>query len=152
MVGRARSSAILAALLASVPLGAQGGGRGGAPQGLQTAKGGSPIDLTGYWVSLVTQDWRLRMVAPPKGDYTGVPLNAEARKIADAWDPAKDEAAGEQCKGYGAPALMRVPGRLHITWQDDQTLKMEMDSGMQTRLLWFGTPQAPGGDWRGEGR
>jgi hypothetical protein len=92
------------------------------------------------------------MVAPPKGDYTGVPLNAEARKIADAWDPAKDEAAGEQCKGYGAPALMRVPGRLHITWQDDQTLKMEMDSGMQTRLLWFGTPQAPGGDWQGVSR
>jgi hypothetical protein len=65
-------------------------------------------------------------VTPLKGDYTSMPMNAEARKIADAWDPAKDEAAGEQCKSYGAPALMRVPGRLHIAWQDDQTLKLDI--------------------------
>ncbi|HTD44633.1 MAG TPA: hypothetical protein VK687_10650, partial [Bryobacteraceae bacterium] len=86
----------------------------------------APIDLTGYWVSVVTGDWRFRMVTPLKGDYTSMPMNAEARKIADAWDPAKDEAAGEQCKSYGAPALMRVPGRLHIAWQDDQTLKLDI--------------------------
>jgi len=78
--------------------------------------------MTGYWVSIVAEDWRWRMF-PNKGDYGGVPLNAEARKIADAWDPAKDEAAGEQCKAYGAPNIMRIPGRLHITWQDDQTLR-----------------------------
>jgi hypothetical protein len=127
-------------------------GRGGAPQRPTTAKAGAPIDLTGYWVSLVTQDWRLRMVTPSNGDYTGIPLNAAGRKIADRWDSAKDEAAGEQCKGYGAPALMRVPGRLHITWQDDQTLKLEMDSGMQTRLFWFDSPKATGGDWQGVSR
>jgi hypothetical protein len=137
-------------LLATSSLTAQGrGGRGGAPQPPQTAKAGAPIDLTGYWVSLVTGDWRFRMMTPLKGDYTSMPMNAEARKIADAWDPAKDEAAGEQCKSYGAPALMRVPGRLHITWQDDQTLKLEMDSGTQTRLFSFGPPQTQGGDWQG---
>jgi hypothetical protein len=129
---------------------AQGrGGRAGAPQPPPTAKAGAPIDLTGYWVSLITQDWRLRVLAPAKGDYTGVPLNAAGRKIADAWDPSKDEAAGEQCKAYGAANLMRIPGRLHITWQDDQTLKMEMDSGTQTRMFWFGPPSAQGGDWQG---
>src|SRR5580700_10529439 len=74
-------------------------------------KAGAPVDLTGYWVSIVTEDWRYRMVTPAKGDYASVPLNAEARKIADAWDPAKDEAAGEACKSYGAAGLMRVPGR-----------------------------------------
>ena len=78
-----------------------------------------PIDLTGYWVSIVTQDWRQRMVTPPRGDYESVPITVEAKKVGDAWDPAQDEAAGEQCKSYGAPALMRVPGRAHITWQDD---------------------------------
>ena len=104
---------------------------------------GAPIDLTGYWVSLVTADWRWRMVTPAKGDYQGVQLNAEGRKVADAWDPAKDEAAGEQCKSYGAPALMMVPGRIHITWQDDTTLKVEADAGTQTRLLKFGTVQTP---------
>jgi hypothetical protein len=103
----------------------------------------APIDLTGYWVSIVTQDWRWRMVTPAKGDYHGLPLTPEARAIADAWDPAKDEAAGEQCRSYGAPALMSVPGRLHITWADDSTLKVETDAGTQTRLLRFGASNAP---------
>jgi len=103
----------------------------------------APIDLTGYWVSIVTQNWRWRMVTPAKGDYLGIPMTVEAKKVADAWDPAKDEAAGEQCKSYGAPALMSVPGRLRITWQDDSTLKIETDAGMQTRLFRFGDEQAP---------
>src|SRR5690349_7317495 len=112
------------------------GERGGstAPS---TAKAASPADLTGYWVSVVTEDYRWRMVTPLKGDAASVPINDAARKIVDAWDPAKDDAAGLQCKSYGAPAIMRVPGRLHITWQDDNTLKIDTDSGMQTRLFHF---------------
>jgi hypothetical protein len=89
------------------------------------------------------------MVTPPKGDYTGVALNEAGRKFADAWDPAKDEAAGEQCKSYGAPNLMRVPGRLHITWQDDQTLKIESDAGQQTRVLHFASADDQGSGWQG---
>src|SRR5215831_5555394 len=69
----------------------------------------APWDLTGYWVSIVTEDWRFRMVTPGKGDYLGLPLNDAAKKVAEAWDPAKDAAAGEQCKSYGAAAIMRVP-------------------------------------------
>src|SRR5437764_3573240 len=91
----------------------------------QSARAAAPIDLTGYWVSVVTEDWRYRMLTPFKGDYPGIPLNAEGKKTADAWDPAKDEAGGGQCKAYGAAAVLRVPGRLHITWQDDETLKIE---------------------------
>src|SRR5947209_5605188 len=86
---------------------------------VSTPRSSAPVDLTGYWVSVVTEDWLYRMVTPAKGDYSSVPLNAEGRKTADAWDPSKDEAAGNQCKAYGAPALLRIPGRLHITWQDD---------------------------------
>ncbi len=139
---------LLVILLPAVSL--YGQGRGGAQQ-TPTAKAGAPIDLTGYWVSLVTQDWRLRMFTPPKGDYAGIPLNAEARKIADGWDPAKDEATGEQCRSYGAPTLMRIPGRLHITWQDDQTLKIEADSGTQTRIFLFSNGEAVS-DTLGAGR
>ncbi|HEV2200511.1 MAG TPA: hypothetical protein VGR73_11880 [Bryobacteraceae bacterium] len=120
---------------------AQGGGRGAAP----TGKAAAPVDLTGYWVSIVTEDWRYRMVTPKKGDFASVPLTAEGRKVGDAWDPAKDEAAGEQCKSYGAPALMRVPGRIDIDWQDDLTLKIETDAGTQTRLFHFGPGQPPTG-------
>jgi hypothetical protein len=109
----------------------------------------SPIDLTGNWVSIVTEDWRFRMVTPPKGDYASVPLNPAARAVADAWDPAKDTAAGNACKSYGAGNIMRVPGRLHINWQDDTTLKIETDAGQQVRLLHFGG--TPGGEpsWQG---
>ena len=121
-----------------------------AGRGAATPKAAASIDVTGYWVSVVTEDWLYRMVTPAKGDYTSVPLNAEGRKIADAWDPAKDEAAGNQCKAYGAPALMRIPGRLHITWQDDNTLRIETDAGTQTRLLHFGAAATgQGGDWQG---
>ena len=131
--------------LAACGLHAQAGR--GAPS---TPKTAAPTDFTGYWVSVVTEDWLYRMVTPAKGDYTSVPLNAEGRKLADGWDPAKDEASGNQCKAYGAPAVMRVPGRIHITWQDDNTLKVETDAGTQTRLFHFGAPaQGQGGDWQG---
>src|SRR6185295_10672381 len=104
----------------------RGAGRGGP---LQTPRSAAAIDMTGYWVSAVTEDWMFRMVTPPKGQYLGVPLNAAARRVADAWDPAKDEAAGEQCKSYGVAAVMRIPGRLHVTWDNDVTLKIETEAG-----------------------
>jgi hypothetical protein len=125
-------------------------GRGGPPPGPPlAAKAAAPIDTTGYWVSLITEDWRYRMLVPPKGDYSGVPLNPAGRKAADAWDPATDEAAGEQCRAYGAAGIIRMPTRLHITWQDDETLKVETDAGTQTRIFYFKAPQNQGGDWQG---
>ncbi len=98
----------------------------------------APIDLTGYWVSVISEDWRWRMVTPARGDFAGIPFTPEGGRAGNAWDPAKDEAAGDVCKAYGTAAIMRVPGRVHITWQDDSTLKIETDAGMQTRLLKFG--------------
>jgi hypothetical protein len=128
-----------------------------APPPAPGARSAAPIDLSGFWVSVVTEDWRYRMVTPKKGDYASVPLNAEARRVADGWDPVKDEASGDACKSYGIANIMRVPGRVHLTWQDDNTLKVETDAGMQTRLLHFGeapgddAPQATGRDfgWQG---
>jgi len=121
------------------------------PAGTAAARAQASIDLTGYWVSFVTEDWRYRMLTPPKGDYAAVPMTPDARKIADAWDPAADEAAGNQCKSYGAAAIMRVPTRLHVTWQDDNTLRIDTDSGTQTRLFHFGPPPAARGNptWQG---
>jgi hypothetical protein len=116
---------------------AQGRGRGPADPPA-TPKAAAPIDLAGYWVSVITEDWRWRMVTPPKGDYASVPLNAEGRKMADTWDPARDEAAAEQCKSYGAAGLMRVPGRIHILWENDTTMRIDTDAGTQTRIFHFG--------------
>jgi hypothetical protein len=141
-----RNAGLAVAMLFGLITLGYGQGRGG-PQGPPPSpKAAAPIDLTGYWVSVVTEDWRYRMITPSKGDYQSVPMNPAGIKAADAWDPAKDEAAGEQCKSYGAAAIMRVPGRIHITWQDDNTLRIETDAGTQTRLLHFGAWKAPGGD------
>jgi hypothetical protein len=120
-----------------------------APATPAAPRAAAPIDLTGYWVSVVTEDWRWRMLMPPKGDYTSVPLNPEGRKVADSWEPA--QAASDGCKPFGAAAIMRVPGRLHVTWENDSVLKIETDAGTQTRLLNFDKSGKPAGDrtWQG---
>jgi hypothetical protein len=127
--------AVAGLLVIQAPMAAQTRGAG-------AAKPATHPDLTGYWVSVVTTlDWRFRMVVPPKGDYFGLRMTPAGVNVADAWDPARDEAAGEQCKSYGAAAIMRIPGRLHIAWSDDTTLRVDIDAGTQTRLFHFG-------DWK----
>ena len=129
------------------------GGSASSPRARDVA----PIDLTGYWVSYVTENWRYRMVTPAKGEYRRIPASPAALPIINAWDPVADQRAGNQCKSYGAGAIMSVPGRLHITWQDADTLRIDTDAGTQTRLLRF-TAGAPGGNsasatrptWQGE--
>jgi hypothetical protein len=139
----------LAALM-TMPLAAgQRSGRGAgpgpapaAPQPPKPPKAAARIDLTGTWVTYVTEDWRFRMVTPPKGDYTSMPLNAEGKRVADLWDWRKDQKSGAACKAYGAAGVMRMPTRLRISWQDDYTLKIETDAGTQTRTLMFSRPAA----------
>jgi hypothetical protein len=104
-----------------------------APPAPPAPRAAAPIDLTGSWVSIVNEDWRWRMLTPPKGDYASVPLNGAGRGEADKWTPAMDG----RCEAYGAGALMRMPTRVRISWQDDNTLKIETDAGTQTRLLHF---------------
>jgi hypothetical protein len=137
-------------LLLSAHIAAQ---RPGVAQGASpaTARAAAPDDFTGYWVSIVTEKWRFRMVVPDKGDHVQVPLNPEGRKVANAWDPAKDRANGEECRSYGAAAILQVPGRLHTYWQNDNTLRMDTDSGTQTRLFHFGgsSPPNEAPSWQG---
>jgi hypothetical protein len=149
---RQRHAAIVMVLLAaSISLDAQRGGRGGRGGAPASAREGAAIDLTGYWVSVIAEDWKFRMVTPRKGVYDSLMLNAEGRRVADTWDPAKDEASGEQCRSYGAANIMRVPGRVHISWQDDNTLKVDTDAGTQTRLFVFAASSPPAEpSWQGQ--
>jgi hypothetical protein len=142
----------IACALTPVVLHAQrgAGGRGGRG-GPANAREGAAIDLTGYWVSVIAEDWKFRMVTPKKGVYDSLMLNAEGRRAADTWDPARDEASGEQCRAYGAANIMRIPGRVHITWQDDNTLRLDADAGTQTRLFVFGAaPATSEPSWQGQ--
>jgi hypothetical protein len=128
-----------------------GGGRAGRGGPPVSPRAGAPTDLTGYWVSVVNEDWRWRMTTPQKGDYQSLPLTAEARRVADAWDLARDDASGDQCKPFGVGNIMRQPGRMHITWDDDTTLKIDFDAGTQTRLMHFDQSKPPAGPrtWQG---
>jgi hypothetical protein len=150
-----RAAAVVAGVLLMTmvqqPAAAQFGGPPPGPRG--PARDIAPIDLTGQWVSVVTEDWRFLMVTPPKNDYPGLPLNAAAVAVADAWDPARDEAEGNACKSYGVGAIMRVPGRLRISWDNATTLEIETDAGRQTRLLHFGDVPASGErTWQGNSK
>jgi hypothetical protein len=124
---------ILAAVLAPV-VSAQFPGP--PPEAPRPARLAAPVDLTGTWVAVVTEDWEWRMVTPKKGDAESVPLNQEGRRVTDQWDPSKDG----MCEAYGVADIMRMPVRLRISWQDDYTLKIETDAGQQTRLLRFANP------------
>ena len=153
--------AVPVALLAQAPQGqrgagagdaaapAPGQGRGGPPApgagrgAAATGRAAAPVDLTGYWVSIVTEDWIERMApdSPPSGVGRG------GRGQFDGGGPAPGAPAtaapGDPCRAYGAGGSLRVPGRLNITWADDNTLKIDMDAGKQTRLLHFGAVPAP---------
>jgi hypothetical protein len=122
----------------TVDLAGQGRGRGAPPA--PPGRAGAPVDLTGTWVSVITEDWQWRMRTPAKGDTTSVPLNGAGRKLADTWEPSMDG----RCEAYGVGGIMRLPLRLKISWQDDLTLKIESDAGQQTRLLRFSGPGAAG--------
>jgi hypothetical protein len=147
-------------LLVPAFINAQGGrgGRGGPPPPAQVA---APIDLTGYWTAVITEDWRVRMLTASKGDFGSgpnaeelpfggqgnIPYNAEGKRLSRNWDPAKDEASGNACAAYGAGGIMRLATHLHISWQDQNTMRMDLDAGNQTRVFYFSaTPPARGPD------
>jgi hypothetical protein len=141
---------VLCVWATTAPLIAQRG-RGGAAAPAASPQKAAPIDLTGYWVSPIIEDWKFRMVVPNKGVFSGIPLNAQGQKVGNAWDPAADEKAGEQCRAFGAAGIMRLPSRLNITWQDDATLRVDIDTGTQTRIFSFRGAAAPAEpSWQGQ--
>ncbi|HET9832674.1 MAG TPA: hypothetical protein VFP91_13215 [Vicinamibacterales bacterium] len=137
-----RGLALLAAL--AVVAGAVVLAQGPPPAAARSARESALIDITGQWVSVVTEDWRWRMVTPPKGDTSSVPLNAAGRKTAQAWDLSVDRTRGALCKAFGPPALIRQPGRVRIRWENANTLLLEFDAGTQVRRFRFGASAAAG--------
>jgi len=142
MVSRLSGTVMIVLLPPALAMSGQRGGRGGGGQRGGPPRAAAPIDLTGYWVSVVSEDWRVRMIMGQKGDWQFMPLNAEGNKVALANNPA----AEDPCKAYGAAGLMRLPTRLHITWENDTTLRLDTDAGKQTRLFHFGQPASPAGE------
>jgi hypothetical protein len=143
-----RSMAVIGAvclLCLALVVSAEAAQRGGGapPAAAVTGKAGAPVDLTGYWVSLVTEDWIERMSpdSPPSG--TGGRDGADRAAGGGRGRGAAPPAGADPCRAYAAGGSMRVPGRLNISWVDDNTLKIEMDSGTQTRTLHFNQVPVP---------
>jgi hypothetical protein len=44
----------------------------------------------------------------------------------------------QRLQAYGAVGVIERPGRLHISWENDTTLRIDVDAGTQTRWLDFG--------------
>ena len=127
-----REGACVAVCVLLLVLGVLGGTRAAQRQGAPdkaapaSARARAVIDVTGYWVSIIDEDWMWRMMTPAKGDYTNVPLNAEGKRVTKAWDPEKDKKEGNECRAYGAANIMRMPdtaayylgGRQHSAGRD----------------------------------
>lgn len=145
-----RSVIAAAAVVFTVMLGAMSAAQQPS-QPAGTPRSVAPTDFTGYWVAVITEDWRFRMVTPPRGDVSSIPVNDAGQKVANAWDPQKDIAAGEQCKAFGAGGVMRMPIRLRVSWQGDTTLAFETDNGQQVRSFRFGAvaPSSSEPQWQG---
>lgn len=141
-LGRALLGTFLMSGVASQSWAAQPPG----PPPPRSAREAAQSDFTGNWVAQVTEDWRWRMLTAPVGDTEGIPMNPAGVEQAKKWDLAADNAAGNQCRAYGAAAIMRQPTRVRVSWADDNTLKFEMDAGTQTRLFHFGAPAPAGGE------
>ena len=57
---------------------------------------------------------------------------------------------GDECRAFGAAAIMRSPTRLHIAWEADDTLRFEFDHGEQARMVYFDRSMPPGErSWQG---
>lgn len=142
-----KSGALLTVLLTIIPpVLAQSGPPPARPSGPPTAQQAARFDPTGYWVSVVTEDWRWRMLTPPTGDVEGVPASRTARKAALQFDATKYGSGWTNkidCRAYYGAGLMRMPTRLHVTWAGPDILKIETDWGQQTRLLYFKKSDMP---------
>jgi len=131
--------------------GAGAAGAPGQPAPPKSAREAAPFDLTGYWVSVITEDWLERMTMPPKNFIGSLPVNDAARKFAASFDLAADKAAGQECRPHGAAGNIRSPGRLHFTWVNDDTLRIDFSAGTQTRTIPF-KPATPSTElsWQGQ--
>jgi len=105
----ATSGAILLALASVLNAQPPTAGRGGPARGGPAA---ALFDPTGYWVAQITEDWKERIHPAAKGDVGSIPVSAAGRREATAWDPA----SANSCRAYGVGGILRMPGRLHITW------------------------------------
>ena len=109
-----------------------------------------PVDLTGViGPRRSPRTGHAGMVTPcPKATRRACRRTSERRSSGESMGSREGTSRrGEQCRVFGAAGIIRMPIRLHISWQDDTTLKMEIDNGNQTRYTAFPINRTEG-SWR----
>jgi hypothetical protein len=82
---------------------------------LTIAPASAQIDLTGTWAARIHEDLEGELL----GDYTGLPINDEARARADAWQQARQAMSERQCIMFTSHYVVRGPQSLQITSETD---------------------------------
>src|SRR2546426_10571638 len=93
--GNISRTTVIAIVMLAPAVGRVAAGQGrGTPTPAPSAKASAPIDLTGYWVSIVNKDWRVPVVIPAQGGFFctlgGNPTNAEAGRGGGGGGSAED--------------------------------------------------------------
>ena len=102
-------------------------------------------DLSGFWGPRVHEDHKYRWEGPEHGEYDGLPLTAEAYAIADAWDPMEYYRPENQCSPMGITMILRIPGNVHISYEDENTLRIDSEIfGMTRRVYLDARPREDG--------
>jgi hypothetical protein len=90
-------------------------------QALQAAAAlqGQQIDFAGTWANRLHEDYVERAPGPMLGDYSGLPINDEARAIADAYQVSMQNMPERQCILYTSQYIVMGPQNLRIEPQLD---------------------------------
>ncbi len=114
-----------------------------------TPRASAPFDLTGQWVSLITEDWRHRQFTPPKGDYAALPLSppgGRCRQLGPGTRRSSRRAMQGVRRGRSSavadPAPRRLAGR-----HDAETGDRRRDANACVSVS--DPLRACGGDWQG---
>jgi hypothetical protein len=93
------------------------------------------VDLSGEWGQKVHEDLPERGHGPEIGDYTGLPINDQARARADAWTAEKWTMPEHECEPHPADYAPRGPGSMRI-WADMNPLSFDI-TAWHTELNWM---------------
>ena len=108
------------------------------------------MSLVGEWSPRYHEDQIDRIPGPELGDYTGLPLNENARLAADSWDASRLTLREHQCKVHNGPYILHGPIQFRI-WEDKDpqtqqlvALQVYLNTYEQSRTIWMdGRPHPP---------
>ncbi|HEX4996849.1 MAG TPA: MBL fold metallo-hydrolase [Terriglobia bacterium] len=126
------------------------------------------ISIVGEWTGRYHEDNTDRIPGDVQGDFTGVPMNAAARRYAESYDVRRVNLLEHQCEPYSLPHIYRGPLQFRV-WEEKDPATQEViayheyiGTYMQYRTIWMdGRAHPPDyaphtfmgfstGEWRGD--